>query len=173
MEVDSLPAITPQLRLRLDQDTNERSLQGEDSLAAIAVEQARRGANALLQGFRLLGEGQIIRVYIDNGIASRGNWPAVICGKQYMMRAGWADLAVQTNAAVIPMAAAIYQDGSFELKFLPALKLSNQDHTREEKIGQLIEQYAQFLSYAYQEYPWSFGWRVMENHYKMPDVAPE
>ena len=173
LEIDALPAITPQLRLRLDRDTNEKSLQGEDSLEAIAVEQARRGANALLQGFRLLGEGQIIRVYIDNGIASRGTWPAEVCGKQYMMRAGWADLAVQTNAAVIPIIAALNLDGSFELKFLPALKLSNQEHTREEKIGELIEQYAHFLSSAYQEYPWSFGWRVMENHYKMPDAAPE
>jgi len=165
----SIPVISPRLGLRREKGTSQKNLSRENIDLGHPAEQARYGANAMLVGYRLLNEGKIVRVYIDNGFSSRGKWPIDVCGKQYMMRSGWADLAFHTRALVIATICALEKDGSIHLIFLPPFQLD--DHDYNGQMQQFLAQYADFLSYAYRTFPWSFRWKLMQNHFNTPNVS--
>jgi acyl-coenzyme A synthetase/AMP-(fatty) acid ligase/acyl carrier protein/lauroyl/myristoyl acyltransferase len=166
--LSSIPVISPRLGLRKELGTSQKDLHSENRTLSNPESQARFGANALLSGYRLLNEGQVVRVYIDNGISSRGTWPINVCGRQYMMRTGWSDLAYHTGASVIPTISALQKDGCIHMIFLPPFQLTDQDYDRQ--IHQFLTHYADFLTYAYKNFPWSLGWKIMQNHSNTPEI---
>jgi acyl-coenzyme A synthetase/AMP-(fatty) acid ligase/lauroyl/myristoyl acyltransferase/acyl carrier protein len=168
---EPVPVISPRLSLRWESERFERNLHQENLRLSIAKEQARHGAYALLRGYRYLTQGQIVRAYVDNGFSSRGDYPINVCGRQYQMRTGWADLAIQTGAAVIPVLSVLQPDGSIEVTFLPALSWDQNSPDKFDQTARLMEQFADFLTEAYRRYPESLRWKIMENHYTYPQFS--
>ena len=170
MKCTSLPVLSPRLTLRADLRMVERNLQAENVMLELNTLQARYGGDVMLRAYRTLINGQIIRVYIDNGLTSRGDWPIVVCGKQYKSRTGWADLAYHTGATVIPMVNTLQLDGSILLKLLPAFHLSHPDGDYHQQIQELMNQHAEFLSTAFRDFTGSLRWKIMKNHCDHPDT---
>ena len=166
-----MPVLSPRLTLRTDLRMVEKNLKAENILLQLNALQAQYGGNVMLRAYRTLTNGQIIRVYIDNGLTSRGDWPIAVCGKQYKSRTGWADLAYHTGATVIPMVNALQQDGSILLKIMPPLQISNPDQGYHQQIQELMEQYASFLSTAFRDFPNSLRWKIMKNHCYHPQAT--
>lgn len=171
MGLPSLPVISPRIKLQIDRYNELKNLRAENEILDISEEQARYGANALLRGYRLLNEGRIIRVYIDNGIGSRGDWPVEIGGKHYLMRAGWADLVIHSGARVIPMIHRLQMDGKAQMRFLPAFTPPDKGLAFPAQVQALMAQYGAFLEHALYTSPGSFRWKILENHYNLPDSA--
>jgi lauroyl/myristoyl acyltransferase/acyl carrier protein len=168
---EPVPVISPRLSLRWEGERYERNLRQENLRLSIQKEQARHGAYALLRGYRYLNQGQIVRAYVDNGFSSRGDYPISVCGRQYQMRTGWADLAIQTGAAVIPVLSGLQPDGSIEVAFLPQLLWDHDSPDKFDQTAQLMEQFADFLTGAYRHYPETLRWKIMENHYTYPQFS--
>jgi acyl-coenzyme A synthetase/AMP-(fatty) acid ligase/lauroyl/myristoyl acyltransferase/acyl carrier protein len=173
LRCEPVPVVSPRLSLRWESERFERNLRQENLRLSVEKEQARHGAYALLRGYRYLSQGQIVRAYVDNGFSSRGDYPISVCGRQYQARTGWADLAIQTGAAVIPVISILQPEGTIEVNFLPPF-LWNKDNTDTfDQTAQLMQQFADFLSFAFLRYPESLRWKIMQNHYTYPqfDIA--
>jgi acyl-coenzyme A synthetase/AMP-(fatty) acid ligase/lauroyl/myristoyl acyltransferase/acyl carrier protein len=168
---EPVPVISPRLSLRWESERFERNLRQENLRLSVQKEQARHGAYALLRGYRYLNQGQIVRAYVDNGFSSRGDYPISVCGRQYQMRTGWADLAIQTGAAVIPVLSALQPDGSIEVTFLPQLLWDHDSPDKFDQTARLMEQFSDFLTGAYRHYPETLRWKIMENHYTYPQFS--
>jgi len=165
---EPVPVVSPRLSLRWESERFERNLRQENLRLSIEKEQARHGAYALLRGYRYLRQGQIVRAYVDNGFSSRGDYPINVCGRQYQARTGWADLAIQTGAAVIPVISTLQPAGTIEVNFLPPFLWNKENTDTFDQTAQLMQQFADFLCYAFRQYPESLRWKIMQNHYTYP-----
>ena len=139
--------------------STRRNIKLENVQLEINTQQSRHGAYAMLQGYRSLTNGEIIRVFIDNGLTSQGDWKIDVCGKKYMMRTGWADLAYHTSAPVVPLISTILKNGCVQLNFLPQFLVNGTDKKFDEQMQELLAQFANFLSFAYRQYPESLRWK--------------
>jgi hypothetical protein len=101
---------------------------------------------------------------VDNGFSSRGEWPMRVCGVDYQARAGWADLAVETGAAVVPLASYFDHAGVIRLDFQEAMTIHPAAATKAEKTLSLITQLGDFLTNVYTDHPESLSWEIMKNH---------
>lgn len=165
---EPVPVVSPRVSLRWESERFERNLRQENQRLSIEKEQARHGAYALLRGYRYLNQGQIVRAYVDNGFSSRGDYPISVCGRQYQARTGWADLAIQTGAAVIPVISTLQKEGTVEVNFLPSFSWDQNGPNKFDQTAQLMQQFADFLSGAFRHHPESLRWKIMENHYTYP-----
>ncbi|NSW54363.1 MAG: hypothetical protein HPY85_17805, partial [Anaerolineae bacterium] len=145
--------------------------QGKEENQAIRQDygQSRYGGDALLTAYRSLKVGQVVRTYVDNGRSSRGDTPVTVSGKQYLMRRGWAELAVRADVPVIPVHSVLQADGSLQIDFLPPLQRSNMAGDIDRQVHNLMEQYAKYLSDCMQQLPQSLKWNTIKNHQKQPD----
>ena len=169
LSLSSIPVISPRLGFRRQKAPNQVNSKRRNIKSMQPEEQARYGTNAILTGYRMLSEGKIVRIYVDNSYLSKGKWPIDILGKQYMMRTGWADLAYQTGASIIPTISSLDENGCVHLIFLPPFQVDKVDY--ESQLKQFMVQFAGFLSYAFRTFPFSARWKVMQNHLYMPNVS--
>lgn len=166
LNLPEIPVISPRYGFRKQKASNQKRFKRGKIASMVTEEQVRHGTNAILTGYRMLREGNIVRVYIDNSYLSKGKWQIEILGKQYMIRTGWADLAYQTGAAIIPAISTLDENGCINLIFLPPFQVESTDY--EDQMKQYMTQYAGFLTYAFRTFPFSARWKVMQNHIGTP-----
>ena len=132
--------------------------------------QAQYSADIIMQGYRALQNKEVVVAFVDNGYTSRGEWPLNICGRRYMMRTGWADLASRTGAQIVPMRASLSKDGQALIEFLPAFKSPAGPVDHETHLQAYMSQFADYFGSVIMEHPEALLWSLMRNHLDMPQV---
>jgi hypothetical protein len=91
-------------------------------------------------------------------------------GRQRRIAAGFAELALMTGAHVIPIAYRFTARGSFVLAFGAPLDAPGPESTHDERVGSLVEQFADFLRAEWRLYPWNIPWHHLVQYCSLPEV---
>ncbi|MBI5651227.1 MAG: AMP-binding protein [Chloroflexi bacterium] len=146
-------------------------IESEDS-AHIQTPNAQQIAMATtiaVHGQRILQTGGIVQVYNDIGGHEPGTLAFPIGEHMYDFKTGFAELALATNAVVIPVYAAHEITGRIRMEFLPPLQTrANVDHKHQ--VRHLIAQYAQFLEHTWRTVPESISWYILQHHFERPEI---
>ena len=128
-------------------------------------------AGAALQGQRLLAQGKIIQFVSDGDFGREvGSHPVIVAGRQYSLPPGFAELALNTGAAIVPQFTSNQSDGRIHTTFLPPL--APEPGNREFQVESLLKQYADFLASSWKSAPESMSWKKIQKHFTLP-VARE
>jgi lauroyl/myristoyl acyltransferase len=118
-----------------------------------------------LEGQHWLTEGKIVQFVSDNEYARQG-YAVIIAKRRYYLRPGFAELALNTGAAVVPMYNSMKSDGRIQMTLLPPFIIGNGD--RDSQIADLLDQYAAFLNASWRAAPESLRWPRIFRHFDQP-----
>jgi amino acid adenylation domain-containing protein len=122
-------------------------------------------ANEALKGQHLLMEGKIIQLVGDIEYQDAKH-KLVLSRRKYGLKTGFAELALNTGALVIPVFNTLKPDGRIHTIFKPALDPGSGD--RETQIGNLMNGYVSFMNSAWSEAPESLKWTRLRSHIRKP-----
>ena len=140
---------------------------GHSKQAAKRLERARQMHAAK----HLLRKGGIV-FNLPDALQNLGNSRTVeFFGRQRRLAIGFAELALDTAAHVVPVAYRFTQRGFFVMEFRPPLQQLEQEAPREERVDSLLDQYAKFLRDEWRRYPWNIHWNHLRNYLELPEGA--
>jgi len=129
-----------------------------------AQEAARLNARVALFGQEALRQGKIINFASDWSDPSGRQYHITVAGRQFDVKAGFAELALNTGAAVIPYLRRCLDDGRIRLELGSPFEEPRGD--RSEKIESLLEQYGEFVEKSYATYPEAMRWYDILTHFR-------
>jgi len=133
-----------------------------DRLSA-AVASSLSGEVAL-QGERLLEHGAVIHIIPDFDRRVPGPTYRITVGNStFAIKAGFAHLALNTGASVLPVFGRFLENGRLVLSILPALETPQ--GARDDQIHSLIEQYEAFVNAALRNHPEMMTWEWLRQHF--------
>lgn len=91
-------------------------------------------------------------------------------GRQRRIAAGFAELAVKTDAHVMPIAYRFSPRGSFVLEFGAPLRIPGPQSSHEERVDALVGQFADFLRAEWRRYPWNIPWHHLVRYCVLPEL---
>ncbi len=92
----------------------------------------------------LLRRGVVI-IYADGGVGTTATVHQPVHGRWYPFKTGFAELALRTGAAVVPVSASMGADGRVCVRLHPALDPGGESLPHVERVHYLIRQYATFF----------------------------
>jgi hypothetical protein len=122
-------------------------------------------AGVALEGQHLLSKGRVVQFVSDNEYSHQGH-PVIIAKRRYFLRPGFAELALNTGAAVVPMYNCLKLDGRIHMTFMQPLMIGT--GTRGSQIAGLLDQYAAFLNASWKAAPESIRWPRIFRHFDQP-----
>jgi acyl-coenzyme A synthetase/AMP-(fatty) acid ligase/lauroyl/myristoyl acyltransferase/acyl carrier protein len=159
-KLQMIPTISEK-RARLEsghwQDNYARDLP-ERELAALK-------AGVALEGQHMLEQGRIVQFASDNEYARQG-YPVIIARRRYFLRPGFAELALNTGAAVVPQYNCMRSDGRIQMTVLPPFMVGS--GARETQVAHLLDQYAAFINASWSSSPESIRWSRIFRHFDQP-----
>lgn len=93
-------------------------------------------------------------------------------GRQRQLAAGFAELALKTDAHVVPLSYRFSPRGFYVLEFGEPFHVLGPQSTHDERLGSLVAQYATFLRKEWRRYPWSIAWPHLAHYCKLPRFDP-
>jgi len=121
-------------------------------------------AQLAFHGQTLLRQGKIVRLLSDTSApgAPGRSYEFQIGDRRYRVKPGFAELALNTGAAVIPTFGRFIEDGRLLVEILPPLDPGR--GTRAEQIKALVLQYSAFATAAITGHPEMMHWKKMRTH---------
>ena len=117
----------------------------------------------------LLEAGKIVRLFSDHlGPGPGDPYEFNVGDRLYQMKPGFAELALNTGAAVIPTFGRVDAQGRLHLVLRPPLDPGTGDHR--EQLRWLSDQFAAFMNYVVATYPETLQWEMMKNHLRRKRV---
>ncbi len=123
-------------------------------------------AEIALHGQRILSGGGIINIIGDSFDPYGKPYQIDVGGRAYRVKNGFADMAFNSNAKIIPYFGYCLPDGSLQTVILPPLQSSLAD--RNAKNDDLMNQYARFINFVWHNYPQAVRWGKIQNYFHMP-----
>jgi amino acid adenylation domain-containing protein len=154
--VDEIPTISWRVPVRQSQYREAMYHTPETVAAAMNSEIA-------FYGQQLLQEGKIINIVADNSDEHGKKYRVELAGREYRVKSGFAELALNTGAAIIPHYTTCLPDGRVQMNLLKPLEAGEGD--RDEKIERLIGEYFAFINEAWVTHPEAIRWDRMKGHY--------
>ncbi|MEW5941626.1 MAG: phosphopantetheine-binding protein, partial [Chloroflexota bacterium] len=135
----------------------------------VTTRDSARFARTALQAQRLLEQGRIVQIVSDADYGQDGRYRAVLAGREYNLKLGFADLAVNTGARVVPKFSMQRADG----KIVSALQAPFEEGAgdREERTLRLVQRYIDFINSSWREFPESLRWSRIVRHFRQPVAA--
>ncbi|MFN2298889.1 MAG: AMP-binding protein [Anaerolineales bacterium] len=130
-------------------------------------------ADFILQGYRLLAKGGIVQVVPDSMIDPASPMPVNIAGREYRIKAGFAELALHAGAAVVPLYTTRRRGGRIHTAIHPPLDPGPESGERPERIYGLLRQYAAFVGRSWRAAPESVKWKGIRRHFQQPPAAKD
>jgi lauroyl/myristoyl acyltransferase len=125
-------------------------------------------ANVAVEGLRFLKQGGIVQIAPDIGYNASEGVPVSISGFRFLMKPGFAELALLSDAVVIPCYTTRSIDGRIHSHFDPPLDPGNATQDRQARISHLLEQYAAFVGNAWRKAPESLLSHAIRKHLQRP-----
>ncbi len=123
-------------------------------------------ASYALQAQRILQKGGVIRIVNDVSYDAPNSLSKKIGGRQYQLKAGFAELALTTGATILPTYYTFDEAGCVYLTILPALVAPDGDSPT--VINSLMDQYVAFLEATWRKAPESLGWGSLQRYNTRP-----
>jgi hypothetical protein len=124
-------------------------------------------AEVAFYGQKLLQQGRIIHIGGDTFAEGPGRTFSIPVGDRlYEVKPGFAELALNTGASVIPSFGRFLEDGRLLLELLPPFDPGR--GPRDEQIQNLIGQYTAFVNMVLKKYPEALFWKRLRVHLSRP-----
>jgi acyl carrier protein len=117
-------------------------------------------------GYQYFQQNSLIRIVVDGGMDLSGNWQVVIDEAEYQLPVGWAELALQFDAIILPTFCTLAENFHPEIHFLPPLTYLPKSANQEAQVLHLLKQFGEFQTYIYQYHPESILNAMMKIHTK-------
>jgi hypothetical protein len=125
-------------------------------------------ADAVVEAHRRLREGAVLQVIPDLGYDASDGMPLDIAGYRFLVKTGFAELALLSGAAVIPQFSTRRRGGGIHLRFEQPFDPGGPGMDHDARISSLMEQYAVFVECAWRKAPESLLWQVIDTHMQRP-----
>jgi lauroyl/myristoyl acyltransferase len=135
----------------------------EEQLAGLAARVVVEMASRLVDGGLVVMQG--------DGLKGRVKTHVPVLGRMYPFRSGFAELAAQTGAIVLPTTIDLEASGKVRIVLHTKLDSGPENEPHETRITNLISQYAAFIEKSCWSHPESLTLGRMRKHLKLP-VAP-
>ena len=123
-------------------------------------------AEIALFGQRKLLEGKVINLASDTNDMQGRTYQTPVAGRVYQIKGGFAELALNTGAKIIPHFRHCLQDGSIQLSFGQQLEPGSGD--RSKQVENLINGYASFIESTWAAHPEAMRWIKIRRHLSRP-----
>lgn len=123
-------------------------------------------AEIALFGQQQLKQGKIINIVGDTSDPYGQAYQIILGGRAYRIKSGFAELALNTGATIIPHFGGCLADGRPELNLLPPLDPGN--GSRSEQIEKLIKDYTSFINYVWLTHPEVVSWTKIKKNFEHP-----
>ncbi len=151
----SIPTISYQTPLRQSwYDTNRNQLTEEMAFTM--------NAEIALHGQRILQQGGIVNILSDTNDLSGKTYKICIGKRIYQMKGGFAELALNTGAVIIPYSRYCLPDGRVQTEFHHPMEAGTGE--RQTRIENMLKQYAAFIEQCWLSHPEAISWARMKNH---------
>jgi acyl-CoA synthetase (AMP-forming)/AMP-acid ligase II/lauroyl/myristoyl acyltransferase len=125
-----------------------------------------------VQGLHALEQGQIVQIISDMQSPSPLNQiPVSLGGRAFFLRTGFAEIALISGAALIPFYSTWHVDGSLGTHFFPPLVPRVPGANREQKVRDLVEQYASFIDRGWRTSPESVRGRKIYGYFNQQEYT--
>lgn len=125
-------------------------------------------ATFTLQGQRILKEGGVLQILNDVSYDDGAFLPKAVGGRLYNLKPGFAELALTTGSAVLPVHCAYDRVGRVLMTILPALEPLAKTVAHATRVDHLVDQYVAFLEDSWRQAPESLGWGSLRRFYGRP-----
>jgi len=145
----------------------------DDRLTVVSLSGGQMGsARSMLQGQRALRSGKICHVAAD-GFRFETGVEKPFLDRTRHFATGFAELAADVNATVIPVIVPIDENGRLEVRFFDPLEAPGTEESREAKVDHLLDQYVQHLEEIWKTYPGNVPHRRWTEFIQQPQVPPQ
>jgi amino acid adenylation domain-containing protein len=153
--LDWIPTISYQIAIRRSKyQANREEISGTAA--------ATLNAEIALFGQKKLQEGKIVSYFSDTNDTRGRTYNVSMGGRAYQMKAGLAEMALNTGAAIIPFSRYCLPDGRIQMEFLPELQAG--DGNRQDQVTKIIQDYAAFIEQSWRRHPEGASWIKMRRH---------
>lgn len=152
------------LELGITNDRLEQAGFGTQGTKRLELARQMHAAKHLLSRGGIVFNAPDARQNLDN---SR---PVEFFGRQRRLAAGFAELALRTDAQVMPVAYRFSPRGFFVLEFGAPFVIPDPPSSDDERINSLVAQYASFLRAEWRRYPWNLQWSHLEYYCLLPQL---
>jgi amino acid adenylation domain-containing protein len=128
-------------------------------------------ANVAVEGHRRLTQGGIVQVIPDIGYDAAGGVPLNIGRYRFLIKPGFAELALSSGAVVIPHFTTRRTDGCILLRFFPPFDPPARSADHDAQVNHLLRQYAASVEKAWTLAPESLLWQVIDSHMQRPSAT--
>jgi len=140
----------------------------ESSGARPAVNEPAIMANVAVEGLRILKQGGIVQVIPDIGYDAAEGVTLDIGRYRFLIRPGFAEMALAADAAVIPWFSTRRISGRIDMRFHPPLDPGSPSENPAARIGGMLRLYGAFVENAWSLAPESLLWEVIDTHMNRP-----
>jgi lauroyl/myristoyl acyltransferase len=91
-------------------------------------------------------------------------------GRKRQLAVGFAELALRTDAHIVPIAYRFTPRGSFVLEFGAPFDVPGPSSPHDRRVDALVGQYADFLRDQWRRYPWNIPWNHLVHYYLLPEA---
>ncbi len=151
----------------------QQKLQRRSVATTDAAGSAAWSAGLLVKAARMVRDGRTVVFYPDLPDQVPDGHPVQWAGRAKRIRAGFATLALESGAPVIPTYSTVAADGRLETRFFAPFDCGYDNAPRQDRISVLLRQYARFVERAWREAPESVPWFVMHKHLRSPRTEPQ
>jgi acyl-CoA synthetase (AMP-forming)/AMP-acid ligase II/lauroyl/myristoyl acyltransferase len=125
-------------------------------------------SDLLMQGYQALRGGELIQLVPDGKDFSVQDDPVCVAGRRTFIPSGFVRIAMLAGTSIVPMASTRRLDGSIVSTFFPPLVPGDPFAPLEDKIHDVVRQYAAFLEQSWRKSPESVTWSKMAKFLRWP-----
>ena len=155
LQVDELPTISYQIPIRQSQFQDRKDKRSEVAAATLNAEIAMYGQRHLLNG-------GIINFASDTDDDLGRTYKVSVGGRIQQIKGGFAELALNAGAEILPFTRYCLSDGRVQLEFGEPLQAGDGD--RHEKTERLIHKYAGFIEASWRAHPDAINWTRIKRY---------
>jgi len=159
MELDPIPTISYHIPIWQSEYHDRRDEMPVEVASTLNAEVA-------LFAQRKLQEGKIINIVSDTNDIQGRTHKVSLAGRAYRIKSGFAELAINTGAVIVPHYRHCLPNGRIQLSLGAPLEPGTGD--RQQQVENLLGQYTAFIEHAWATHPEAMRWIKINKHLARP-----
>jgi amino acid adenylation domain-containing protein len=145
---------------------------GSDPSPALRAREIAWSAAQAMEGLRTLRAGGVVVIIPDGAMEDMpGAQRRSVGGRAHRIGPGFAELALSSQAPILPMYSRFERSGAIRITFLPPLHAAPGLGTHAERVDALVTQHARFLEEAWRAAPESLPANQIDRYLRQPPAA--
>lgn len=133
----------------------------------LITEEKQIFAQIAVEAQSLLSRGRIVKIVPDVDCLPGEGLPVRWAGRDHFIRPGFAELALNTRAVLIPIFSVMKPGGCIHTTILPPLDPGPETASRDARVQHLLRQYGEFVNRCCRQFPESFLWVILDSYANM------